>query len=55
MFTTRPEIAGTFGVAASTHWLASQTAMAVLERGGNAVAVALDVAHRDHAGRIGDL
>ena len=33
MFTTRPEIAGTFGVAASTHWLASQTAMAVLERG----------------------
>lgn len=35
-FTTRPEIVGTFGVAASTHWLASQTAMAVLERGGNA-------------------
>ncbi len=37
MFTTRPEIAGTFGVAASTHWLASAVAMAVLERGGNAV------------------
>jgi len=36
MFTTRPEIAGTFGVASSTHWLASQTAMGVLERGGNA-------------------
>ena len=36
MFTTRPEIAGTFGVAASTHWLASSVAMAVLERGGNA-------------------
>lgn len=35
-FTTRPEIVGTHGVAASTHWLASQTAMAVLERGGNA-------------------
>ena len=35
-FTTRPEIVGTQGVAASTHWLASQTAMAVLERGGNA-------------------
>jgi gamma-glutamyltranspeptidase/glutathione hydrolase len=34
--TTRPEITGTFGVAASTHWLASQTAMSVLERGGNA-------------------
>ena len=36
MFTTRPEIIGTFGVAASTHWLAAQTAMGVLERGGNA-------------------
>ena len=36
MFTTRPEILGTFGVAASTHWLASATAMAVLEEGGNA-------------------
>jgi gamma-glutamyltranspeptidase/glutathione hydrolase len=35
-FTTRPEIVGTHGVAASTHWLASQTAMSVLERGGNA-------------------
>ena len=36
VFTTRPEITGTFGVASSTHWLASQTAMGVLERGGNA-------------------
>jgi gamma-glutamyltranspeptidase/glutathione hydrolase len=36
MFTTRPEIAGTFGVVASTHWIASQSGMAVLERGGNA-------------------
>jgi gamma-glutamyltranspeptidase/glutathione hydrolase len=36
MFTTRPEILGTFGVVASTHWLASQTGMAMLERGGNA-------------------
>ena len=35
-FTTRPEIRGTFGVVASTHWLASQTAMGMLERGGNA-------------------
>lgn len=35
-FTTRPTIAGTFGMAASTHWLASQSAQAVLERGGNA-------------------
>jgi gamma-glutamyltranspeptidase/glutathione hydrolase len=36
MFTTRPEILGTFGVVTSTHWLASQTGMAMLERGGNA-------------------
>jgi len=36
MFTTRPEIAGTFGVVATTHWIASAVAMAVLERGGNA-------------------
>ncbi len=36
MFTTRPEIQGTFGVVGSTHWLASQAAMAILERGGNA-------------------
>jgi gamma-glutamyltranspeptidase/glutathione hydrolase len=36
VFTTRPEITGTFGVAASTHWLATGTAMSVLERGGNA-------------------
>ncbi|HWX08539.1 MAG TPA: gamma-glutamyltransferase family protein [Gaiellaceae bacterium] len=36
MFTTRPELRGTFGMAASTHWLASATAMAVLEQGGNA-------------------
>lgn len=36
MFTTRPEIAGTFGVVATTHWLASSVGMAVLERGGNA-------------------
>lgn len=36
MFTTRPEIQGTFGACASTHWLASSAAMAMLERGGNA-------------------
>src|SRR6201996_2167328 len=35
-FTTRPELIGTFGMAASTHWLASASAMAVLEKGGNA-------------------
>lgn len=36
MFTTRPEIKGTFGVVASTHWLASAVGMSILERGGNA-------------------
>jgi gamma-glutamyltranspeptidase / glutathione hydrolase len=36
VFTTRPELRGTFGMVASTHWLASQTGMGVLERGGNA-------------------
>jgi gamma-glutamyltranspeptidase/glutathione hydrolase len=44
MFTTRPEIAGTFGVVASTHWLASSTGMAVLERGGNAFDAAVATA-----------
>ncbi|MGW9049587.1 gamma-glutamyltransferase family protein [[Kitasatospora] papulosa] len=36
MFTTRPTLQGTFGMVSSTHWLASQSAMAVLETGGNA-------------------
>ena len=36
MFTTRPTLQGTFGMVSSTHWLASQTAMAMLEKGGNA-------------------
>ncbi|MBV9861689.1 MAG: gamma-glutamyltransferase family protein [Alphaproteobacteria bacterium] len=35
-FTTRPEIRGTFGVVASTHWLASAVGMSMLEKGGNA-------------------
>jgi gamma-glutamyltranspeptidase/glutathione hydrolase len=35
-FTTRPELRGTFGMVASTHWLGSAAAMSVLERGGNA-------------------
>jgi gamma-glutamyltranspeptidase / glutathione hydrolase len=35
-FTTRPELRGTFGMVASTHWLASAAGAAVLERGGNA-------------------
>jgi gamma-glutamyltranspeptidase/glutathione hydrolase len=35
-FTTRPEIRGTFGAVASTHWLASAVGMSILEQGGNA-------------------
>ena len=35
-FTTRPELSGTFGMVASTHWLASAAGMATLEQGGNA-------------------
>ncbi len=35
-FTTRPTLSGTFGMSASTHWLATATAQSVLERGGNA-------------------
>lgn len=35
-FTTRPEIEGTFGVVATTHWIATAIGMAILEKGGNA-------------------
>ena len=31
-FTTRPELSGTFGMVASTHWLASAAGMATLEQ-----------------------
>ncbi|QUS36772.1 gamma-glutamyltransferase family protein [Falsirhodobacter algicola] len=35
-FTTRPELTGTFGMVASTHWIASSVGMSILEKGGNA-------------------
>lgn len=38
---TRPELRGTFGMAASTHWLATATAQSVLERGGTAADAAV--------------
>ncbi|MBA3339916.1 MAG: gamma-glutamyltransferase [Geodermatophilaceae bacterium] len=41
MFTTRPELSGTFGMVASTHWLASAAGMAILEEGGTAVDAAV--------------
>ncbi len=35
-FLSRPDLRGTFAMSATTHWTASSTAQAVLERGGNA-------------------
>lgn len=35
-FTARPDLTGTFGAVASTHWIASAVGMRLLERGGNA-------------------
>ncbi len=61
MFTTRPTLQGTFGMASSTHWLASQSAMAVLEGGGNAfdaaaaAAFVLQVVEPHMCGPAGDV
>ncbi|GAB2588225.1 gamma-glutamyltransferase family protein [Microlunatus antarcticus] len=41
---TRPDLRGTFGMVASTHWLASATGQSVLERGGNAFDAAVAAA-----------
>jgi len=60
-FTTRPELSGTFGMAASTHWLASSVGMKMLEDGGNAfdAAVAmgfvLNVVEPHLNGPLGDM
>ncbi len=43
-FTTRPEIEGTFGVVATTHWIATAVGMATLEKGGNAFDAAVAAA-----------
>lgn len=60
-FTTRPELLGSLGMAASTHWLATGTAMSVLERGGNAfdaavaAALVLHVVEPHNNGPAGDV
>ncbi|MCD1286160.1 MULTISPECIES: gamma-glutamyltransferase [unclassified Brevibacterium] len=46
--TTRPTLEGHFGMAASTHWLATAAAQAVLERGGNAFDAAVSGAFLLH-------
>ncbi len=61
MFTTRPEIVGTFGVVASTHWLATAAGMAILEKGGNAfdaavaTGLSLHILEPDQNGPGGDV
>ena len=60
-FTTRPELAGTFGMVSSTHWIPAQVGMGILERGGNAfdasvaAGFALQVVEPHQNGPGGDL
>ena len=51
MFTTRPELLGSFGCVASTHWLATGAGMAVREKGGNAFDAAVAAGFTLQVGR----
>lgn len=61
MVSARLEVTGWFGAVASTHWLASQTGMGVLEKGGNAfdaavaAGLAMQVAQPHLNGPAGDV
>ena len=60
-FTTRPELKGTYGAVASTHWLASAVGMKLLEAGGTAFDAAvgmgfvLNVVEPHLNGPLGDM
>jgi gamma-glutamyltranspeptidase/glutathione hydrolase len=60
-FTTRPEIKGTFGAVATTHWIATAVGMRMLEQGGTAAdaavaaGFALNVVEPHLCGPLGDL
>ena len=60
-FTTRPELSGTFGMVASTHWMASSVGMKMLENGGTAFDAAaatgfmLNVVEPHLNGPLGDM
>lgn len=60
-FTTRPELAGTFGMVTTTHWLASAAGMRMLELGGAAADAAaaagfvLNVVEPHLNGPLGDM
>ena len=60
-FTTRPELTGTFGMVASTHWIASSVGMKILEAGGTAFDAAaatgfvLNVVEPHLNGPLGDM
>ena len=52
-FTTRPELVGTFGMATSTHWIASAVGMKLLEAGGTAADAAVGVGLRTRPHQAG--